>query len=457
MDHGDKRQRGGVRLSVLHYTMIAVAVLASVALILSVHQTMDAFEDLRAATDQFITGQQAAGNFQAASDYLTNECRAFALTGDIAHAENYFREVEVTRRRQQAWEHIDTHLQQDSAYGYLQLALARSNALSEKECYAMRLAAVYWECDVQALPQAVGQVVLDGADEALSRDDMLVRVADLLFGEAYRADKDYIYENVDQSISALNDINDAQRQESDGRLNRLLNRQQALIALLLVLLFGVVLSTYFLVIRPLRRGVRSIRDGQQISLEGSREMRFLAGAYNDMFQQHTHHTEKLTYSATHDAVTGLNNRTAYEAFREELDESRVGVLAVDVDHFKEFNDTYGHDVGDAVLKRVGKELQDSFRANDFIGRIGGDEFCVIMMGVDSRMRRLVLEKVERMNGHLKDPGDGLPAITVSVGVAFGDRKDPSGDVFKDADSALYTVKRAGRGGCAVYGESPSAG
>ena len=74
-----------------------------------------------------------------------------------------------------------------------------------------------------------------------------------------------------------------------------------------------------------------------------------------------------------------------------------------------------------------------------------------MTRATSAMRQLVINKIARANDILQNPDDGLPKVSLSVGVAFSDRKNPTEDIFKDADTALYQVKRGGRCGCAVYG------
>jgi diguanylate cyclase (GGDEF)-like protein len=85
-----------------------------------------------------------------------------------------------------------------------------------------------------------------------------------------------------------------------------------------------------------------------------------------------------------------------------------------------------------------------------ICRIGGDEFVVIMLRVNSSMTDMVCEKVAKMREELTSGHGGLPKITLSVGVAFSDRKNPAGDIFKDADTALYRMKEGGRCGCVIY-------
>ena len=135
---------------------------------------------------------------------------------------------------------------------------------------------------------------------------------------------------------------------------------------------------------------------------------------------------------------------------ESADTEHLALILIDVDNFKSVNDTYGHAVGDRVLKRVAELLKASFRSVDILCRIGGDEFAVVMTRVNSSMSQLVIGKMSRINTALQHPKDDLPPVSLSVGVAFSDRENPQGDIFHDADSALYKVKEAGRKGCAIY-------
>ena len=169
-----------------------------------------------------------------------------------------------------------------------------------------------------------------------------------------------------------------------------------------------------------------------------------------VFEENRRTHERLTYGNMHDALTGLYNRSAYDFMRHDLDMSRNALLLVDVDRFKSVNDTYGHDVGDLVLKCVAEMLRYSFRSTDLVFRLGGDEFVVIMSNVDSSMRQQVKTKIDQANVMLQKPKDDLPPTSLSVGVAFADRENPDGDIFKDADTALYRVKEAGRCGCYIY-------
>ena len=129
----------------------------------------------------------------------------------------------------------------------------------------------------------------------------------------------------------------------------------------------------------------------------------------------------------------------------------LAFLIIDVDKFKLINDCYGHEIGDQILKKVAKHLSDTFRAQDYVARIGGDEFAVIMTNSTRELQPVIQNKVESMNQFLKKPDDGLPPISLSIGIAFSDKGFPE-ELYRQADRALYQVKENGRCGCHFYDE-----
>ncbi|MBP5156165.1 MAG: GGDEF domain-containing protein, partial [Clostridia bacterium] len=124
--------------------------------------------------------------------------------------------------------------------------------------------------------------------------------------------------------------------------------------------------------------------------------------------------------------------------------------ALDIDCFKEVNDTYGHDIGDAVLKKVSSLLTSNFRANDKICRIGGDEFVIIMYDVDEDITELLREKFTDVRAELNKAENGIPATSISAGLAFGDENTSVESLYKNADTALYEVKDTKKGEFKVY-------
>ena len=158
-------------------------------------------------------------------------------------------------------------------------------------------------------------------------------------------------------------------------------------------------------------------------------------------------------SAMIDGLTALYNRRWLQeslpryVTRYERDGRPLSILILDVDHFKKFNDTYGHPAGDAVLVTVSQTLRQNIRPGDFAARYGGEEFVVILadadeeaaLGVAERLR----EAVAHTEVHAKD-GKRLPRVTISVGAARLKAAQKADAFLEAADAALYQSKRNGR-------------
>lgn len=165
--------------------------------------------------------------------------------------------------------------------------------------------------------------------------------------------------------------------------------------------------------------------------------------------------EHLGKQAHFDLVTDLLNRRALESVA--LKEARrswrrryaVAVLMIDLDHFKKINDRYGHAGGDAVLKAFGIVCQKVFRQDDYVGRYGGDEFCVVLPYADATKTRQIAERARVAVMSLRIPCKGETIIpTVSIGasmiVATGNPESDWKSALARADEALYEAKNAGR-------------
>lgn len=159
--------------------------------------------------------------------------------------------------------------------------------------------------------------------------------------------------------------------------------------------------------------------------------------------------EQLAYRASHDALTGLVNRTeAMEALAEALERAKlkhtwVGLLYVDIDHFKAVNDTYGHLEGDRLLIRVAQLLKDTLRETDVVARIGGDEFIAVLPSM--REPDIAVVRAEALLATVSQPGDpDFPQASLSIGVAVGDGSHDADQLLAMADAALYRAKTGGR-------------
>ncbi len=158
---------------------------------------------------------------------------------------------------------------------------------------------------------------------------------------------------------------------------------------------------------------------------------------------------QLEALARSDALTGLPNRHAaverlgFEFTRFRRSGAGYAVLMIDIDYFKQVNDTQGHAAGDAVLVEVGRRIRDVLRESDFVARLGGEEFLVLLPMTDRAQATLVAEKI-RVRVSQSPAAPGL-AVTVSLGLAMADASDTSEDVaVQRADGKLYQAKAAGR-------------
>ena len=163
-----------------------------------------------------------------------------------------------------------------------------------------------------------------------------------------------------------------------------------------------------------------------------------------MYDVYKRSLENLNFRASHDEMTGAYNRAGYELLLPTIDRNTTYILLFDVDTFKGINDQYGHQTGDRVLARFVYVLKKNFRADDYICRIGGDEFCVFMVHAEERWKDLLILKLEKIQAELSIAKEDLPGFTVSCGIAHGSRAKDTASLVRMADEALYQSKKDGR-------------
>ncbi len=171
------------------------------------------------------------------------------------------------------------------------------------------------------------------------------------------------------------------------------------------------------------------------------------------------HEEVLKIAAT-DGLTGLyNHRTFQEKLKEELERARrfkhkVALVMIDIDHFKKFNDTYGHPKGDEMLQRVACVIKDNIRTIDFAARYGGEEFAIILPEVSEEGAMVVAERIrQKVQQHVFEINGEKVSITISAGIAiYPDDATTREELIDKADKALYLSKRTGRNRVSTYKE-----
>ena len=162
-------------------------------------------------------------------------------------------------------------------------------------------------------------------------------------------------------------------------------------------------------------------------------------------------SETLEQAALTDPLTGMHNRRYFDdALREYLTEFRriekpIGLMILDLDHFKQVNDTYGHDVGDEVLRAVANTLGDMTRYHDVVARLGGEEFAVVAPNMTEDQLIKLAERIRKaISAQVVVAGNVRLRVTTSIGLAIWDGKETGEEFYRRADKQLYQAKRQGR-------------
>jgi diguanylate cyclase (GGDEF)-like protein/PAS domain S-box-containing protein len=206
------------------------------------------------------------------------------------------------------------------------------------------------------------------------------------------------------------------------------------------------------------RDITERRRRQQVRLQLTEEQsgRALAEAAHQAAQSEIVERKRaesaLAFQATHDALTGLPNRTLlYDRLEQAIRHAaRVGgptsLLVMDLDRFKEINDTLGHQAGDTLLQRVAQRLIESVRKSDTVARLGGDEFAVLLPGTGSQDAIRVADALIVRLQHDVELGEQLVDVGVSIGIAcYPEHGNDSNTLLRQADVAMYAAKRGGSG------------
>lgn len=449
----DKAKLRGMKIRTFNYAMIAVACVLYAFLLYLTVQVFSRYELMVDATDAYIHCEHAATMVAVGSDDLTEAVRMYVVTEDPAWAEAYFEEANVERTRDQGLEMLEEYHRDDENHEYLETALGYSNDLMRQEIHAMALIARAGGADPEDLPREIREARLSEADLALDREGALAAARDLVFGSSYQYAKELIGNNVQRSLDSTLDALREQHTASTEDLHTAIRRQRLCITALFIMNVVVFFFITALIIRPLQIYIKNIGDNKTLEIIGSYEFKYLAITYNSIYEINSANEIMLRHQAERDALTGIMNRGSFDKLKQSLRGFSVPVtlMLIDVDRFKLINDGYGHAAGDQVLKTVAKLLSDSFRSTDFVARIGGDEFCVVITEVSDQLCSTVERKVDEINALLRQKPGGIPEASLSAGVATSQEGFDDG-LYRRADTALYASKEAGRGRCSFYGK-----
>lgn len=442
---------GGVKFRKINGIFSIIMCVLCVLIFMSLLRIRSCYEEIIHVRDDYVECNKAVTDFQKTSNFLTNQCRFFVVKQNVDYLDNYMKEINYTKGRQVALDIVEMSHNGDDADNYLKAALKESNKLLEIELYSMRLV-----CDAIGITDVVEYeeikaIKVNPEDAKLSSTGKLEKAKSILFDTDYLLSREVIdsYEKV-----ILNFLINQSIEETSARSNeirKIFFNETVLAIVLLVIIVLLQIMLEILVLVPLSIGVKSIQNGVRMNSKGSYEVKFIAHAYNELCEKTIVTSSILKYKAEHDPLTGLINREAFDQIKDALKttDEPLAYLIVDIDLFKQINDKYGHSVGDDVLRKISNLLMEQFRATDYVSRIGGDEFAIIMTKIGSSPEEIIQRKIEGLNNVLQNIQDGLPTVSLSVGVAFSDNGYKE-ELVDQADKALYKVKKGGRCNCSFF-------
>lgn len=440
----------GIRIQTLNYIMMAAAFIFYVLILYITIQVSKNYDSLTQNITVYTMCSQDADSLEKASDYLTEQVRLYVMTTDSEYMNAYIEELYVTMRREHALEDLQIHNINKESLSYLQQALNESNELAVTELYAIRLVGEAVGYTSDTFPDSLKNVQLSDEDAALSSDAKLQKARTLVFNTDYLHAKELIKSNISSCLDSIVSTSLAAQETSSEAMRQSLFRQRIFISFLFFLNIMTFIMIIILIVKPLKVYVNCMKEQKTLSIMGSYEFKYLALTYNSIYNLKKVNETMLRQKAEHDPLTGLANRGVFDSLQQILrGDIPLTLFLIDIDYFKNFNDTYGHKIGDQVLKKVASALMKSFRSQDFVMRIGGDEFAAVITHVTLDQQSVLDQKVTFINEFLSNTDDNLPPVTLSIGAAFSEHGFTD-DLYVLADKALYYVKEHGRNGYALY-------
>jgi len=269
-------------------------------------------------------------------------------------------------------------------------------------------------------------------------------------------------------------VNRLALEQAQVDMDALLDKSRRTGIIVSVLSIGVLgfLAASFLgsLLGPLRRlldGIRQVEKGDlsiEIPVTSSDELGEVAEAFNRATHLIRQQREQLIRETITDGLTGAyNHRHFQKILRQEMERARrshepVSILMLDLDHFKNYNDTFGHEYGNEILKQVCASIRDNIREVDILARYGGDEFAVVLPQAGPEMAlqaaKRILDAVETYASRILGKDPSVPRLGLSIGGASFPNDAESVEVLVHrADEALYEAKSAGRG--RIYWAKPA--
>lgn len=453
----------GIRIRTYNIILLLLTTVISLLLLCSMFQMNKQFQLFRNSEQAYQTGLNNANTLKDASDNLTSQVQHFVSTSDLVYLNNYFDEVNSGRREMavQSFEELNPSGSDNS---WMDMAKDESDALMELEYHAMKLVLNANQVPDSEIPEELLTYTLTQSELALSYEEQMLQAVSLVFDETYQDSKDAINYDIEQFTSTILEKLYTENQFYSNKAQSIIRHVIFYVILTIAVTIGMCVIWHTQVIAILERYIRCIIANKPLESRGAYEFRYLAESYNKVSKRIKQENMRLHHYAEHDSLTGLLNRSMLQSEVEKaLDPTQSSsvcgaFLLVDVDHFKNINDSYGHDFGDHMLQHIADLLRTTFALDNLVARFGGDEFAVWIQNIDKGQASFILTRINEINQQLKYPEkfypeESYPENSISVGVAFAQSGDSFTSLYKKADEVLYQVKDNGRCGVKIYSET----
>lgn len=442
---------GGPKVKSINAQLMVISCVLTLLVLYSCFTVKSRYNSVVASMNDYSECNKAIFELRDASNFLTEQVRLFAFTLEPEYMQNYLYEKFDMRHQELAVDIVEMTHVNDAPDVSLQMALREAEYLQKKEMYAIRLLCDSISLTEEFVPETVKGIELTSGDKLLNEEAKIAKARNILYSNEYLNSRDRILFYTNNALNYL--INDYIGEENENNMAIHIHFTHQIAFIILLLIFTIILYVIllFLVLFPLFKNQNAIQKNSKMALKGAYEVRYIAAAYNAIFDRNAVTTSALKHKAEHDPLTGLINRNAFDEIKRALINAPepIAYLLVDIDYFKSINDKYGHVTGDEVLKKISGMLMEQFRATDYVARIGGDEFAVIMTKFGVSPEEIIQRKITELNKKLQVMEEGYPSVSLSVGVAFSEA-GYTPDLVEKADAALYSVKRGGRCNCSFY-------
>lgn len=415
----------GIKVQVLTTVLIVVGVLVMAASIFVLQKVYTRYDGLRASFTHVEADRAAAIKFKNTSDYLTDQVRKYAVTGEIQYVDNYIEEKDILKNREDALKTIENRYSEGLELDLIKDAMAKSEELVVLEMQAIRL--------------------MESSDEASQSEAIK-----LLYSNDYQNLKERINWNVDSAIKLIEENSESTLIEDEYAMILIMNIASALVFLMFILLVLIFIFTTLLVVRPAKAFVKSLDKKEKLPEIGGYEFRKFARRYNDIYRSDRKNKELLREQGEIDELTGTLKVGTLELVRHNLSQSKepLAIMMIDIDNFRTIKESHGYEMADKLVAKTAKLFTKSFKSSDYVIRTSQDEFELFLIRMTETDSALLSDRIAKINDKLKNTTDEIPSASVSVGVAFS-KCGFDVEVERQADMALNYVKQNGRANCKI--------